>query len=143
MKKYLLDSNIISEPSKPEPNDTVVHLLTKNRADSVIAAVSYFEMLHGILVLPSGKRKERLMAYLQETVVPFYDFLPFDFEAAKLNAEVIAKLESVGKPLPVIDSQIASVALAKGLTLVTRNIKDFSPIQEYFPLKLENWFELV
>lgn len=142
MKKYLLDSNIISEPSKPEPKKIVVDLLSKNRKNSAISTLSYFELLHGVLSLPDGKRKERLYAYLEETVVPFYDFLPFDFECAKINAEVSAKMESVGRPLPIIDSQIASVALAKNLILVTRNTKDFSPIQEYFPLKIENWFEV-
>ena len=143
MKKYLLDSNILSEPSKPVSNEYVVNLLKENRKDSTVSVLSYFEMLHGVLVLPDGKRKERLMAYLEETVVPFYDFLSFDFECAKMNAEVTAKMESVGKPLPVIDSQIASIALAKNLILVTRNVKDFAPIQEYFPLKIENWFEAI
>ena len=143
MKKYLLDSNILSEPSKPVSNEHVVNLLKENRKDSTVSVLSYFEMLHGVLVLPDGKRKERLMAYLEETVVPFYDFLSFDFECAKMNAEVTAKMESVGKPLPVIDSQIASIALAKNLILVTRNVKDFAPIQEYFPLKIENWFEAI
>ena len=141
MKKYLLDSNILSEPSKPVPHERVVSLLKKNRKDSAVSVLSYFEMLHGVLALPDGKRKERLMAYLEETVVPFYDFLAFDFACAKTNAEIIAKLESVGKPLPVIDSQIAAVALAKDLTLVTRNVKDFEPIQAHFPLKIENWFD--
>lgn len=143
MKKYLLDSNILSEPSKPVSNEYVVNLLKENRKDSTVSVLSYFEMLHGVLVLPDGKRKERLMAYLEETVVPFYDFLSFDFECAKMNAEVTAKMESVGKPLPIIDSQIASIALAKNLILVTRNVKDFAPIQEYFPLKIENWFEII
>ncbi len=140
MKNYLLDSNIISEPAKPEPNKQVMMLLSQRRRDSGLATISYFELLHGILILPNGKRKERLIAYLEETVVPFYEFIPFDFECARINAQIAAKMESVGRPLPIIDSQIASIALANGMILVTRNIKDFSPIQEYFPLKIENWF---
>ena len=48
MKKYLLDSNILSEPSKPVPNETVVNLLKKNRKDSAVPVFSYFEMLHGV-----------------------------------------------------------------------------------------------
>ena len=140
MKKYLLDSNIISEPAKPAPNKQVLMLLTQNRQDSALAAISYFELLHGILILPDGKRKERLIAYLDETVVPFYEFVSFDFESARINAQITAKLESLGRPLPIIDSQIASIALAHNLILVTRNIKDFAAIQQYFPLKIENWF---
>ena len=141
MAAFLLDSNIISEPSKPAPSRKVLEKLAANRSQSVISAVSYFEMLHGVLALPDGKRKERLNAYLAETVVPFYDFVPYDFDCAKINAEVIARLESEGKTIPVIDSQIASIALAKKLILVTRNVKDFAPVQEFFPLKIENWFE--
>ena len=141
MATYLLDSNIVSEPSKPMPSRKVLEKLAANRSLSVISAVSYFEMLYGVLALPDGKRKDRLGAYLTETVVPFYDFVPYDFDCAKMNAKVIAKLESAGKPIPVIDSQIASIALAKGLVLVTRNVKDFAPVREFFPLEIENWFE--
>ena len=64
MTKYLLYSNIISEPSKPVPNMTVVNKLIRNSKECSIAAVTYFEMLHGILILLEGKRKKRLMAYL-------------------------------------------------------------------------------
>jgi predicted nucleic acid-binding protein len=141
MTKYLLDSNIISEPSKPVPNMTVVNKLIRNSKECSITAVTYFEMLHGILILSEGKRKQRLVAYLQETVVPFYDFISYDLEAARVNAEIIAKLESVGNPLPIIDSQIASIALLNNWVLVTRNVKDFEPIQNFFSLKIENWFE--
>ena len=142
MTKYLLDSNILSEPTKPNPNKSLMTLLIKNQVVSSLAAVSYFEMLHGILVLSNGKYKNRLMAYLEEVVVPFYNFISFNFSAAKINAELTAKLESVGKRLPIIDSQIASIALANNLVLVTRNTKDFLPIQEYFPLVIENWFDM-
>lgn len=141
MLKYLLDSNIISEPSKPEPNRKIIELLKENSDFSAISTVSYFEMLHGILILPDGKRKERLMSYLNEAVVPFYSFLAYDFDAALANAKILAKLESVGRPIPFGDSQIASIALSKGLILVTRNVKDFVPICDLFPLRIENWFD--
>lgn len=141
MAKYLLDSNIVSEPSKPNPVEKVLNLIERNRTISQISTVTYFEMLHGILILPDGKRKERLFAYLEETVVPYYSFISYDFDAAKINAEIISKLESVGNPIPFADSQIASIALSKDLIIATRNVKDFAPIQKYFPLKIENWFD--
>lgn len=141
MKKYLLDSNIVSEPSKPLPNDNVLKLLKKHQSESAIATVTYFEMLHGVLTLLDGKRKERLKSFLDEAVCPFYDFLSYDFNSSKLHAEVLAKLESVGRPLSYRDSQIAMIALANDLTLVTRNVKDFKEIKKFFPLKIENWFE--
>lgn len=138
--KYLYDSNIISEPSKPMPNEHVLGLMLKNKDEAAISVLSYFELKHGILILPEGKRKQTLLSFLTETIEPFYDFLPYDFSAASINSEIIAKLESVGNPLPFIDSQIASTALSNNLILVTRNVKDFLPIQKYFPLKIENWF---
>lgn len=141
MKKYLLDSNILSEPSKPNPSENVVNLLKENRKVAAVCVLTYFEMFYGLLTMPDGKKKKILMDYLEETVVPFFDFLTFDFECAKANAQIVAKLESVGKPLPIIDSQIASVAITNDLILVTRNTKDFAPIQKFFPLKIENWFD--
>ncbi len=139
--KYLFDSNIISEPSKPEPDKKVLDLIFQNQPFAAVSTVSYFEMKHGILILPEGKRKERLLAFLTQTIEPFYEFIPYDFKAAGINAEILAKLESVGNPIPFADSQIASVALSRSLVLVTRNVKDFLPIQKYFPLQIENWFE--
>lgn len=67
--------------------------------------------------------------------------LAHDKKCADLQSEMFAALTKNGTPLPYQDSQIAATALANGLVLVTRNVKDFAAIQEYFPLKIENWFE--
>ncbi len=140
MKKYLLDSNIVSEPTKPVPNQSVLDLIERNRFSCSMCSVSYFEMLHGVLRLPDGRRKERLMAFLNEVVFPFYDFLPYDMKAARIHAEMLSKLEKSGKPVPFQDSIIAAVAIANDLVLVTRNTKDFQNIADECPLKIENWF---
>jgi len=139
--KYLLDSNIISEGSKPSPNSRVVELLNVRGVESALSSVTAFELLYGVNVLPAGTRKDRLQAYLDETVFPFYNVLAYDFKCSEIHADVMAKLKSVGQMVPYQDSQIASVALANGLILVTRNVKDFEPVAQYFPLKIENWFE--
>ena len=138
--KFLLDSNIVSEASKPSPNLHVLELIKNNRQESSIASVSAFEMLYGIGVLPDGARKSRLLSYLNDIVFSYYEILPYDFECSKTHAQILAKLKSVGQMLPYQDSQIAAIALANSLTLVTRNVKDFNPITKYFPLKIENWF---
>ena len=139
--KYLLDSNIISEPSKPEPNEKLLTLLKQNKNKCVISTFSYFEMLYRVFILPGGKRKERLLAYLKESVEPFYKFLSYDLKTAKIQAEITAKLNSIECPPPYADTQIASIALANDLTLVTRNVKDFANIRDNFNLKIENWFD--
>ena len=139
--KYLLDSNIVSEPSKPVPNEKVLVKLSANRKDCVISTVSFFEMLHGVLILPDGRRTQRLLTYLNETVEPFYKFLSYDLNASKVQAEITAKLEAIGRPTPYADTQIASIAIANDLILVTRNVKDFAIIKDNFNLQIENWFE--
>lgn len=138
--KYLLDSNIVSEGSRPSPNGNVIEKLETLGAESVLSSISVYELLYGIMILPEGSRKNRLKAFLDEMIFPFYEILPYDFECAKIHAVVMSKLKSVGQVIPYQDSQIAAVALAKGLILVTRNVKDFEPIARYFPLKIENWF---
>lgn len=139
--KYLLDSNIVSEPSKPVPNEKVLEKLSANRKDCVISTVSFFKMLHGVLILPDGRRKQRLLTYLNEAVEPFYKFLSYDLNASKVQAEITAKLEAIGRPTPYADTQIASIAIANDLILVTRNVKDFAIIKDNFNLQIENWFE--
>lgn len=139
--KYLLDSNIVSEASKPSPDSKVVEQLNILGFDSVLSSVTAFELLYGVNLLPAGVRKERLQAYLSELVFPFYEVLPYDFKCSKVHADVLAKLRSVGLMIPYQDSQIAAVALANNLVLVTRNEKDFEPVARYFSLKIENWFD--
>ena len=139
--KYLLDSNIVSEPSKPVPNEKVLEKLSANRKDCVISTVSFFKMLHGVLILPDGRRKQRLLTYLNEDVEPFYKFLSYDLNASKVQAEITAKLEAIGRPTPYADTQIASIAIANDLILVTRNVKAFAIIKDNFNLQIENWFE--
>ncbi|MCQ2101714.1 MAG: PIN domain-containing protein [Fibrobacter sp.] len=140
--KFLLDSNIVSEGSKPFPDSHVVEMLDAHCSDSALSAITSFELQYGIKLLPEGNRKKRLVAYLDEMVFPFYEVLPYDFECSKVHAEIMAKLKSVGQVIPYQDSQIAATALAKNLVLVTRNVRDFKSISEYFPLKIENWFDV-
>ena len=139
--KYLLDSNIISEPSKPFPNEKVLNLLSTRRKDCVISSITFFEMLYGVLKLSNGKRKDILLSYLNEIVVPFYKILSYDFNAAKMHAQISSELEKIGLKTPFVDTQIASVAISNNLVLVTRNVKDFENIKNAFQLKIENWFE--
>ena len=67
--------------------------------------------------------------------------LPFDSHAAVIYSDVRSRLEKAGKPAPELDMQIASVAIANNLILVTRNIADFKDIQQVSALMLENWFD--
>ena len=139
-KRFLLDSNLISELSKPQPNTNVLTNIQRFEPLCAISAITLQEALFGVELLPDGSRKNRLKEYV-EIVKQKFDVIPYDATAAAYYAEIIAKCHKAGQPRPICDSQIAATALANDLILVTRNAKDFEPIAQITPLKLENWFE--
>ena len=139
-KRFLLDPNLISELSKPQPNTNVLTNIQRFEPLCAISAITLQEALFGVELLPDGSRKNRLKEYV-EIVKQKFDVIPYDATAAAYYAEIIAKCHKAGQPRPICDSQIAATALANDLILVTRNTKDFEPIAKITPLKLENWFE--
>lgn len=140
MHIYLLDTNIISEPSKPFPSADVVSKISENLEHSCISSVVWAEVLTGIKLLPEGHKKEALFEFFVETVQKNYEILPFDSLCASVYSDIVSRLKEKGTPAPKIDLMIASTAIANGLILVTRNIKEFEPIAEVSTLLLENWF---
>ena len=139
-KRFLLDSNLISELSKPQPNANVLTNIQRFEPLCAISAITLQEALFGVELLPDGSRKNRLKEYV-EIVKQKFDVIPYDATVAAVYAEVVAKCNKAGQPRPICDSQIAATALANDLILVTRNTKDFEPIAKITPLKLENCFE--
>ena len=128
----LLDTNVVSEAMKPAPEPRVIAWLDSLPASDVwISAVTAAEIHLGLALLPNGKRR-RLLAEMAEQMF-LEDFsgrcLPFDFEAAKDYAIIVADRNRLGSPVSVEDAQIAAIARTGGLTLATRNIRDFAGIQ--------------
>ncbi|MCR5621913.1 MAG: PIN domain-containing protein [Treponema sp.] len=138
---YLLDTNIVSEGSKIAPNQKIADKLDAFAGYCAVSTISWYEIQKGIKRLPSGKKKDFLLAYAEEQISNVFDFIPYTKECADMQSEIFSRLESVGKAVPYQDAQIAATALAFNLTLVTRNTKDFESIASCFPLKIENWFE--
>lgn len=138
---YLLDTNIVSEGGKINPNPKIAKKLDIFADSCKLSTITWYEIQKGIKRLPDGKKKDFLLAYAEEQIAAIYDFIPYTKECAEIQSEMYAKLASGGMTAPYQDSQIAATALAYNLILVTRNIKDFEGIAEFFPLKLENWFE--
>lgn len=138
---YLLDTNIISELTKPTGNENVLINIESHAEFSAICAPVWYEIMKGWEELPSGKRKDDMFYAIEKFVHSKFEILPFDESAAALNADIYAKMKSNGTPRPIMDTQIASIALANNMILVTRNVKDYEPIAEHFSLCLENWFE--
>lgn len=140
-KVYLLDTNIISELAKSVQNQRVVNRLIENQSLSALSTLTWAEVMFGIKRLPEGKRKDTLSDFYINTVQGMYEFYDFDIHAASIYSDIKTRLESLGKLPPELDLQIASIAIANNLVLVTRNVQDFSEIAENSALMLENWFE--
>lgn len=138
---YLLDTNILSELTKPVPNQTVVQKIFETQKSSVLSSVTWAESLSNLKQLPEGKLKDNLMDFYINTIHNMYVFKDFDIHAASIYSDIKTRLEKTGKTAAEINLQNASIAIANNLILVTNNILDFSDITENSALMLETWFE--
>jgi len=134
---YLLDTNIISEPSKQTPNENVLHKLKQHNGRYAISAITWHELNYGVDRMPTGKRKSQLQHYLHVLEVSQLTILAYDKIAARWLATERNRLVSTGNTPSKEDSEIAAIAVTNKLILVTRNITDFESINE---LVIENWF---
>ena len=138
---YLLDSNIVSEIIKREPNFNVIKKIAEHSSDWAICATVWEELLFGVNVLPEGMNKKYLEKFVRDDIHSNFRILSYTEKAADIHAELRAKLSKIGKPTQKSDSLIASIALVNHMVLVTRNIKHFEVIQHVSGLEVENWFE--
>ena len=141
MKIHLLDTNIVSEPTKLSPNEKVIQKLADNLEYSCISAVTWAEILSGIKTMPDGKRKTCLFDYFIESVQKQFEILPFDASAANIYSDLYERLKTKGAPAQRFDLMIAAIAISNNLILVTRNVSDFKDIAANSNLMIENWFE--
>ena len=123
--KFLLDANVISEPVSDAPMPQVMKWLKWNEAESVTCSVVVAELDYGIQLLPLGRRRARLESWLTD-LLGCLGVLPFDVEEAQEWSRLMAKLTLTGKPMPTKDAMIAATAIVHGLTVVTRNVRDFA-----------------
>jgi len=122
--KFLVDANVLSEPTKPIPDNRVVEWLRDNEAELVVNPIVLGELEYGILLLPVGRRRKRLQAWFAQGV-RHLRVLDFDAESAAAWARLLAGLKKRGLAMSVKDSLIAATALARNLAVVTRNVADF------------------
>ena len=126
---YLLDTCVLSEFRKPAPSAKVLAWMDEQADDSLyISVLTIGELDKGICRMPPSNRKTNLAAFVDALIARFdRRILNLDTETLRRWGEMIAALESKGRPMPVIDSLMAATALARGMTLVTRNEDDFIP----------------
>lgn len=120
----LVDANVLSEPTKPTPDQGVVDWLRRNERQLAVDPVILGELSFGILLLPEGERRRRLESWFAN-LTGRIACLPWDRETGLRWARLLAELRLEGLSMPIKDSQIAATALAKDLTLATRNRRDF------------------
>ena len=138
---YLLDSNIVSEIVKTEPDFNVISKIAEHSSDWAICAPVWEELLFGVKILPEGLNRNYLEKFVLDDVHENFKILSYTEKAAGIHAELRADLSRIGKPTQKSDSLIASIALANHMVLVTRNVKHFKAIQQVSALEVENWFE--
>ena len=122
--KYVVDANLLSEPTRPAPDLRVVEWLRLHEPDIVVNPVILGELEYGILLLPAGRRRARLEKWFAQAV-RLLRVLDIDASTAAAWARLLARLKRQGHAMPVKDSLIAATALAHGLGVATRNTQDF------------------
>lgn len=137
---YLLDSNIVSEMIKAEPDFNVIKKIAEHNSDCAICSTVWQELLFGLFRMSEGINKNYLQKFLFDDVHETFKIKNYTENSAEIHANLRAKLEKIGKPTQKEDSMIASIALANHMVLVTRNTKHFEAIQEVSDLQIENWF---
>jgi predicted nucleic acid-binding protein len=121
---YLVDANVLSEATKPAPNDAVIDWLRRHERDCVVDAIVLGELCLGVLLLPAGHKRRQLQRWL-DAVVQTIECLPWDAAVSQRWAKLVAALRQAGQTVPLLDSMIAATALEHGLTVATRNRRDF------------------
>ena len=123
--KYLVDANVLSEPTKPSPDPRVVDWLRAHEPDLAVDPVILGELRFGILILPNGRKRTALERWFDAGAGRLH-CLPWDADTGLKWAELLARLRKNGKTMPIKDSLIAATAIVHGLAVATRNRIDFA-----------------
>lgn len=124
----VLDTNVISESLRPRCSDAVTAWLDAQAAESLyLTAINAAELWAGIAVMPDGARKAMLESSLDDLLDRLFGtrVLVFDHRAARSYAQLMRKTAAAGTPLPLADGLIASIALAHGFAVATRDVAPF------------------
>lgn len=124
----LLDTNVVSELMRSSPSKAVLNWATDHSEDRVyFSSIGEAELRYGAAILPIGRRRATLMADIERMLSNTFPnrILPFDSDAARAYANLVAKCRKVGRSISQMDCQIAAIAHAGDLIVATRNVRDF------------------
>jgi tRNA(fMet)-specific endonuclease VapC len=134
--KFLLDTNVVSEPLRPVPNQKILDRLQLHQTEIAIATIVWHELLFGCYRLPPSAKRTAIEIYLRQVIAPTIPILPYDAQAAEWHAVERARLASIGRTPPFADGQIAAIAQANQLILITINLADYA---DYQGVRVEDW----
>ena len=124
MAVYLVDANVLSEATRPDPDQRVVEWLRSHEPEIAVDPIILGEVRFGILLLPRGRRRSRLERWFEEGVRRL-QCIPWEASTGLRWAELLATLRSSGRAMPIKDSLIAATALSHDLAVATLNRRDF------------------
>ena len=122
--RYLVDANVLSEPTRRAPDINVVEWLRRSEREIAVDPIILGEVRFGILLLPRGRKRSNLERWFNAGVGRLH-CLPWDAETGLRWAQLLARLRTLRRAMPIKDSLIAASALVHGLTVVTHNRTDF------------------
>lgn len=140
MTRWLLDTNIVSEATRPSPSAALATwLAARNDGDLFLSTLTLAELHRGILQLPAGARRDRLATWFAGPEGPAALFanriLPFDERAALVWGDLMAEGKRAGRPRSGLDMIVAATAIANGCVLVTANERDFAGLSPLNPMR--------
>lgn len=133
----ILDTNVISETLCLRPSATVLQWVESRSDQCAVTAVTVSELLTGVRLLPSGKRRRGLMKAIERVLLPWAACLPYDEEAARAHAALREHAHTQGRNLSVENGMIAAICAVHGAILATHNVDDF----DFLPVPTMNPWE--
>jgi predicted nucleic acid-binding protein len=124
----ILDTNVVSEVMKPQPNPSLIDWLNRQETASLhLTTITLAEIGYGLHVMPDGNRRRSLEGRFDKFMAEAFDqrILAFDVVSARLYGELMGHRKLLGRPMSILDGQIASIARAKRFAVATRNVEDF------------------
>jgi tRNA(fMet)-specific endonuclease VapC len=134
--RYLLDTNVLSEPLRPAPQPKVIERLRRHQDELATASIVWHELWLCCQRLPDSVKRQAIEDYLTQVIVPSLPILPYDERAAEWHAAERARLTRAGKTPAFADGQIAAIARTNELILVTFHRADYTGFQD---LTFEDW----
>ena len=129
MVRYLLDTNVVSEPLRPRPSVNIMRRLREHDGEIAIPAPVWHELRFGCARLPESRRRDAIERYIEDVVRTSFPVIGYDREAADRHALERARLSADGTTPPFVDGQIAAIAHVNALAVISSKTSDFRVFQ--------------